>query len=97
MLASVDKMQGQERPIPIISMCTSDVEAFQRGLEFLLDLNRLNLAITRARGLAIIVCSKKLGWVKLVSLETMGFMNFWIGFAFSMLNCMALMGFIVER
>jgi predicted RecB family nuclease len=54
-VASVDKFQGQEAPIVIISMCASPGEFGSRGMEFLLDMNRLNVAVSRAQSLAIIV------------------------------------------
>lgn len=77
-IGSVDKMQGQERPICILSMCSSDMENSARGLEFLYDPHRLNVAVTRAKGLAIIVCSKRLGWVRVDTLEKMRLVNFWL-------------------
>ena len=54
-IASVDKFQGQEADIVIVSMCSSFGEYGSRGLEFILDENRLNVAISRARTLAIVV------------------------------------------
>jgi superfamily I DNA and/or RNA helicase len=54
-VASVDKFQGQEAPIVIISMCASPGEFGPRGMGFLLDKNRLNVAVSRAPSLAIIV------------------------------------------
>ena len=54
-IASVDKFQGQEADVVIVSMCSSFGEYGSRGLEFILDENRLNVAISRARTLAIVV------------------------------------------
>ena len=54
-VASVDKFQGQEADVVIVSMCSSFGEYGSRGLEFILDENRLNVAISRARTLAIVV------------------------------------------
>jgi uncharacterized protein len=54
-VGSVDKFQGQEAPIVIASMCSSAGEDGPRGLEFLLDKNRINVAISRAQTLAIVV------------------------------------------
>ncbi len=59
-IASVDKFQGQEAEVVIVSMCASTVEDTPRGAEFLLDPNRLNVAVSRARCLAIIVASNDL-------------------------------------
>jgi hypothetical protein len=41
-------------------MATSSVEDLPRNLEFLFSLNRLNVAVSRARGLSILVCSPEL-------------------------------------
>ena len=54
-VGSVDKFQGQEAPVVIISMCCSAGEYGSRGLEFVLNKNRLNVAVSRAKSLAIIV------------------------------------------
>src|SRR5665213_46017 len=54
-IASVDKFQGQEAEVVIVSMCSSFGEYGSRGLAFILDQNRLNVAISRARALAIVV------------------------------------------
>jgi len=54
-VGSVDKFQGQEAPVVIISMCCSAGEYGGRGLEFILNKNRLNVAVSRAKSLAIIV------------------------------------------
>ena len=56
-VGSVDKFQGQEAPVVIISMCSSDGERSPRGLEFVLHKNRLNVALSRAQSLAIVVGS----------------------------------------
>jgi predicted RecB family nuclease len=54
-IASVDKFQGQEADVVIVSMCSSFGEYGSRGLEFILDENRLNVALSRARALAVVV------------------------------------------
>lgn len=54
-VGSVDRFQGQEAHIVIISMCSSTLEDSPRGAEFLLEPNRLNVAVSRAKSLAIIV------------------------------------------
>lgn len=59
-VGSVDKFQGQEAPIVILSMCASDASESPRGLEFLFDRNRINVAISRAESLAIVVGSPTL-------------------------------------
>jgi RecA/RadA recombinase len=59
-VGTVDKFQGQERPISIYAMGTSAPEDAPRGMEFLYSLNRLNVATSRARCVAAIVCSPAL-------------------------------------
>ena len=54
-VGSVDKFQGQEAPIVFLSMCASDASESPRGLDFLFDKHRINVAISRAQSLAIIV------------------------------------------
>ena len=55
---SVDLFQGQEAPIVIISLASSNADG--RGLEFLLSENRLNVAISRGQALAILIANKNL-------------------------------------
>ncbi|MBU4357006.1 MAG: DNA2/NAM7 family helicase, partial [Proteobacteria bacterium] len=55
-VGTVDKFQGQEAPISIYSMATSSTEEIPRGADFLYSANRLNVAVSRARGLAVLVC-----------------------------------------
>jgi AAA domain len=59
-VGTVDKFQGREAPVVIYSMATSSADLAPRGLEFLYDRHRLNVATSRARALAIIVASPDL-------------------------------------
>jgi uncharacterized protein len=59
-IGTVDKFQGQEAPVVIYSMATSTRAEAPRGMDFLYSLNRLNVAISRAQGMAILVCSPQL-------------------------------------
>jgi predicted RecB family nuclease len=59
-VGTVDKFQGRQAPAVIYSMATSSAEDAPRGMEFLFDLHRLNVATSRARALAIIVASADL-------------------------------------
>ena len=54
-VGSVDKFQGQEAPVVVLSMCASDASESPRGMDFLLDKHRLNVAISRAQTLAVVV------------------------------------------
>jgi uncharacterized protein len=59
-IGTVDKFQGQEAPVVIYSMATSAPEDAPRGMEFLYSLNRLNVAVSRTRCVAVIVASPAL-------------------------------------
>ena len=59
-VGTVDKFQGQEAPVVFYSMTTSSPEDAPRGLEFLYSLNRLNVAVSRARCVAVLVASPDL-------------------------------------
>jgi predicted RecB family nuclease len=59
-IGTVDKFQGQEAPVTIYSMATSTADDVPRGMEFLYDLHRLNVAVSRAQAMPIIVCSPAL-------------------------------------
>jgi uncharacterized protein len=59
-VGTVDKFQGREAPAVIYSMATSSADEAPRGMEFLYDPHRLNVATSRARALAIIVASPDL-------------------------------------
>jgi len=59
-VGTVDKFQGREGVVVIVSMTASSVEQIPRGLEFLYSVNRLNVAVSRARALTIVVASPAL-------------------------------------
>ena len=56
-IGTIDKFQGQEAPIVIVSFAASSSEDAPRGIEFILDFNRMNVAISRAQCLTLIVGS----------------------------------------
>jgi predicted RecB family nuclease len=68
-VGTVDKFQGQEAPVVIVSMATSFGGDAPRGTEFLFNRNRLNVALSRAKCLAIVVCGDQLLSVPSPSLE----------------------------
>ena len=59
-VGTVDKFQGQEAAVVIYSMATSSPEDAPRGMEFLYNTNRLNVATSRARCACILVASAAL-------------------------------------
>lgn len=58
-VGTVDKFQGQEAAVVFFSLASSGGDV-ARGVDFLYDANRLNVAISRARALAVVVASPKL-------------------------------------
>ena len=74
-VGTVDKFQGQEAEAVIVSMTTSSGEDLPRNMAFLFSKNRLNVAISRARCLALVVASPKLLEVKCTTPEQMALVN----------------------
>jgi predicted RecB family nuclease len=74
-IASVDKFQGQEAPICILSMCCSYGEYGSRGLRFILDRARLNVAISRPQCMAVIVGDPRIADTPATSLNEMVLLN----------------------
>ena len=77
-IGTVDKFQGRQAAVVIISMASSDVESSPRGIEFLFERNRLNVAITRAMSLAIIIGSKNLISTNISNMNAMALTNFYL-------------------
>jgi DNA replication ATP-dependent helicase Dna2 len=57
---TVDRLQGQEREVVIVSMTASEPSYVATLLDFLLQPQRLNVAVTRARSKLIILASEQL-------------------------------------
>ena len=74
-VGSVDKFQGQQAAAVILSMCASDGNATTRGVEFLFDRNRLNVALSRAQSLAIVVGHPALAHTRCNTVEKMKLVN----------------------
>ncbi|MGH7498415.1 MAG: TM0106 family RecB-like putative nuclease [Gemmatimonadales bacterium] len=74
-VGSVDLFQGQEAAVVIVSMCASSLEESPRGADFLLSPNRLNVAISRAEALAIVVGSPELARARCKSVEEVRLVN----------------------
>jgi uncharacterized protein len=74
-VGSVDKFQGQEAAVVLISMATSSSGDMPRNIEFLFSRNRLNVAISRARCLAVIFASPRLLETPCSNIEQMQLVN----------------------
>ena len=57
---TVDKFQGRQAPVVFVSMTASSAADVPRGIGFLLNRNRLNVAVSRAKYVAYIVRSPQL-------------------------------------
>jgi predicted RecB family nuclease len=56
-VGTVDKFQGQEAAIVLYSVTTSSHADAPRGMEFLYSLNRLNVAVSRAKCVCVLIAS----------------------------------------
>ncbi|HEX8805950.1 MAG TPA: DEAD/DEAH box helicase, partial [Candidatus Aquilonibacter sp.] len=74
-VGTVDKFQGQEAAVVLYSMATSNDATLPRDLEFLFERNRLNVAISRAQCMSILVCSPELLAVRCSTPEQMALVN----------------------
>jgi uncharacterized protein len=74
-VGSVDRFQGQEAPVCILSLCSSYGEYGSRGLAFILDRNRVNVAISRAQCLAVVVADPRMAGSIPGSLNEMMLLN----------------------
>jgi len=74
-IGSIDKFQGQEAPIVFLNMCASDASESTRGMEFLFDKHRINVAVSRAQCLVIVVASPRLGRAMVHGLHQLKLLN----------------------
>lgn len=74
-VGTVDKFQGQEAPICLVSMATSSAEELPRDIEFLFSLNRINVAVSRAKVCARVFASPRLLDTPCKTLEQMKLVN----------------------
>ncbi len=80
-VGTVDKFQGQQAPVVIYSMATSSGDDLPRGVGFLFERNRFNVAISRAQCLSVLVCSPRLLEVSCSTPEQMALVNLLCAFA----------------
>ncbi len=74
-VGTVDKFQGQEAPVCLVSMTASSAEETARGMEFLFSLSRINVAVSRAKGLALVFGAPRLREAKCGTVEQMRLVN----------------------
>ena len=74
-VGTVDRFQGQQAPVVFYAMTCSAGEDVPRGVDFLFDANRFNVAISRAQCLAVLVHSPRLLDTECHSLETMALVD----------------------
>jgi uncharacterized protein len=82
-VGTVDKFQGQEAAVAILSMTASSAEDVPRGIEFLLMPNRLNVAISRAKWVSYLVYSPSLLDYKPTNLENLKLLSAFINLVHS--------------
>jgi superfamily I DNA and/or RNA helicase len=74
-VGTVGLFQGQDAEAVLISMVTSSGDDFPRNIEFLYSKHRLNVAISRARTLTVIVASPRLLDIACHTVEQMRLVN----------------------
>ena len=80
-VGTVDRFQGQEAPVVIVSMTASSQEDVPRGLDFLLSRNRLNVAVSRAQWAAYVVHSPELASFSPTSVTQLTLLGGFLGLA----------------
>lgn len=74
-VGTVDKFQGQEAPVVLVSLTASSAEDVPHGMEFLYSRNRLNVAVSRAKALCVVLSSPSLLAVRCRTVEQMRLAN----------------------
>ena len=80
-VGTVDKAQGAEAPVVLVSYTSSSAADIPRNFEFLYDKNRLNVAVSRAQALAVVVASPALLSVECKTIEQVKLANMLCRFA----------------
>lgn len=78
-VGTVDKLQGQQAPLVIVSMAASAIDDVPRGMDFLLSRNRINVAVSRAQWRTVIVRSPVLTDFLPASITGLGALGAFIG------------------
>ena len=74
-VGTVDKFQGQEAPVVLVSLASSSGEDAPRGLSFVFNANRINVATSRAQCRVELVCSPWLLEADCKTIEEMRLVN----------------------
>jgi len=74
-VGTVDRFQGQEAAVVLVSMTTSAADDIPRGVSFLFSRERLNVAVSRARCLTVVLASPKLLEVPCATVEELRLVN----------------------
>jgi predicted RecB family nuclease len=74
-VGTVDKFQGQEAPVVIVSLASSSGEEAPRGIAFVFNRNRINVATSRAQCRVELVCSPRLLEADCKSVDDMRLVN----------------------
>jgi predicted RecB family nuclease len=74
-VGTVDRFQGREGAVAIYTMAASSADDAPRGMDFLYDTHRLNVAVSRARAISIVVASPALLRVRARTPEQMRLAN----------------------
>lgn len=74
-VGTVDRFQGQEAPVCLVSMTTSSGEELPRDIAFLFSLNRINVAVSRAQAAAMVFASPALLETPCRTIEEMTLIN----------------------
>ncbi|MDC0054427.1 TM0106 family RecB-like putative nuclease [Candidatus Pelagibacter sp.] len=74
-VGTIDIFQGQEAPVTIISMTSSDAESLPRNVDFYFSRNRLNVAISRSQSLSIVIMNKKILEINCKKIEHIRLVN----------------------
>lgn len=74
-VGTVDKFQGQEAEVVLVSMTTSSGDYLPRHIEFLYSKNRLNVALSRAKCLSVLIANPALMAICCRKVEQMALVN----------------------
>ncbi len=74
-VGTVDKFQGQEAPVSLVSMTASSSDETSVGLDFLLSRERLNVAVSRGKCLSLVFASPRLLHARCATVDQMRLVN----------------------